>query len=231
MIGSLGASGVFAVADGASGLEAAHDRHLNVHDDDVEAVVRRRLDGPDRRPPVFNGAHLVPALLQQRDHQLAVDRVVFGNQDLQALCRRAAWPVCRQFGLSANGRGEDVRQRVEQIRVFDRFGQARLDADLPAALRMFGLSERSEHDDRRAGQVLIPLDFRREVEAIHFGHLTVGDDDVEACMWLPRLAQLRQGGARVVNGRRLHVPAREHGFEDAAVGRVVVDDQNAQALE
>jgi hypothetical protein len=70
--------GVGEATDPPGGLVPVHLRHLDVHEHDVEAVALRRLD---RLAPVGDREHLVPPLLEERDGDLLVHRVVLGQED------------------------------------------------------------------------------------------------------------------------------------------------------
>ena len=73
-----------ALADDAGGLEAAHLRHLHVHQDHVEAVagqaLERFLAGADHR-------HVVAPLRQQAHGHALVHDVVLRQQHLAAQVR------------------------------------------------------------------------------------------------------------------------------------------------
>ena len=78
------------------------------------------------------------------------------------------------------------------------------------------------------GQLAL-ADAADELHAVHFGHLQIGDDDVD------RLADAIQDGERLVSRRRLDDAGRAHAGqrpgEQIALVMVVVDDQEAQAAE
>ena len=63
-------------------------------------------------------------------------------------------------------------------------GHVVVQADLAAALDRIGRHQRGQADDRHVGGARIAPDRRGELEAVHVGHLDVGDDDVEAAVSL-----------------------------------------------
>ena len=71
---------VLAAADRARGLDAVHDRHLQVHEDDVGVAVRAAVDG---LLAVARDAHDLDAVagLEQAGDPDADDLVVVGDQD------------------------------------------------------------------------------------------------------------------------------------------------------
>ena len=68
-----------ALANRRRGLEAAHDRHLQIHEHDVEPF---RCDRLDRFLSVVDDGHVMTAPVQQPDGHSLVDDVVLGEQDL-----------------------------------------------------------------------------------------------------------------------------------------------------
>ena len=68
------------LADQAGRLEAAHLGHVHVHQHQVEALLLHRLD---RFAPVLRHPHRVPALGQDAERQLLVDRVVLRQEDAE----------------------------------------------------------------------------------------------------------------------------------------------------
>ena len=75
-------------------------------------------------------------------------------------------------------------------------------------------------------------DPRREGEAVHLGHHRVEQDQAERLAGVGRAPQLEEGGAAVLDASSAACPtAPRMVAEDAAVGRVVVDDQHGQVAE
>jgi len=73
-------------ADGRRGFEAAHVRHLDIHDDRVE---RMRFEGRDRFFAILRQRHDMALLLENPNGQPLIHFVVLGQEDAQALPRLA----------------------------------------------------------------------------------------------------------------------------------------------
>ena len=112
------------------------------------------------------------------EHQLLIHGVVLGKEDLLA---RAP----RMLGLEPGNSGDErlelgLRRRAErpqggvpQLQPVDRLYEIVPDSELAAALRVFVKIARAQHHQGGAGQGRIPLNRRRQCEAVHFRHLRV----------------------------------------------------------
>ena len=65
-------------ANAASGLEAIHHRHLDVHQDTVESTAQHRVE---RLLAVARADDRRPLVLEQRGDHLLVDQVVLDDED------------------------------------------------------------------------------------------------------------------------------------------------------
>ena len=93
-------------------------------------------------------------------------------------------------------------------------------------------ARRREQDHLDPAEPLVGADLARQREAVHVGHQRVGEHEMERSACRRRPATARRAPPRaLVDSRRLHPPAREHLLEDPPVGRVVVDDEHAQAAQ
>ena len=70
------------ITDGAGDRDAVHLRHVNVHQDEIEGAFQHGVEGFESVLGE-HGAHLV--LLEHRLGDLAVHRVVLGNENAQVL--------------------------------------------------------------------------------------------------------------------------------------------------
>ena len=68
----------FAFANDVRGFEAAHHRHLQVHQYEVEALARDEVDG---LLAVGGNRNRMPAVGEQAAGDLLIDDVVLGEQD------------------------------------------------------------------------------------------------------------------------------------------------------
>ena len=66
-------------ADRRSRLEAVHFRHLAIHQDKVEVLLRQLLDGG---PAVAGQSMSHPERVEHGAHDLLIDRVVLGDQNV-----------------------------------------------------------------------------------------------------------------------------------------------------
>ena len=89
-IGSAAAPSLLAVADRPASPRSRPSRASAGPSARRRTARRRRVDRLDRFAAVLDGLDGVPALLQQRRHQLAVDGVVFGDEDAERTQRRDA---------------------------------------------------------------------------------------------------------------------------------------------
>jgi len=69
------------LSDGAGGLKAVHDRHLAIHQHQIEGSVARRLD---RFLAVLDNGDDAIERLQEAGSDLLIDRVVFSKQNIQS---------------------------------------------------------------------------------------------------------------------------------------------------
>lgn len=124
--GDVDTRGFLSLADGASCFEAIEDRHLNVHQDDVELVFGRSVDG---ELTVADDRDIVPAFFEEKRGEFLVDGVVFGQEHSQTPVREERKVVDGGLfsldggGLSAEGRGA-LGERFEEVGVFDGRGDA-----------------------------------------------------------------------------------------------------------
>ena len=128
----------------------------------------RRLDRRHGVAAVLHRVDRVAALLQQRRHELAVDGVVFGDEDAQrsgAALRtspaRRQTSACRRVDTSNR-----VDERIQQIGMLDRLGQIRRRCRSGGSARASsGAPDRRQHHDRRVARARWSrLDLPRERE-------------------------------------------------------------------
>ena len=118
--------------------------------------------------------------------------------------------------------GEQPDQRVEQLRLAQRFGEE--GREQPRAALDVALAERAEQDHRQAGPDR--ADAPRKRHAVHAGHVHVEDGEVEGrpC----ERPQRRLGRSKAAVSAS---PLAGLERQDLAVGRVVVHDQQALACD
>ena len=84
-------SRVFVGTNSECGLVAVHDRHLAVHQHDVEFT---RLQDVKRLSPVDRNVHVAPERCEHRPGNVLVDLVVLGQQHAGTL---EVWQAVRDF--------------------------------------------------------------------------------------------------------------------------------------
>ena len=83
-----------------------------------------------------------------------------------------------------------------------------------------------EHHDGGSGEVLFGPDTANEVETVGVGHVHVCEDKTVGFADAVGAEEAIHGSIGTVRCIRLHPPAGEHAIQDAAVGGVVVDDED-----
>ena len=69
-------------------------------------------------------------------------------------------------------------EAIKQTGLFNRFNQVGLDSQLLQFGGTEGVAHGGEHDQARAGKSWVGFDRRRQVKAIHFGHLDIQERDI-----------------------------------------------------
>ena len=78
IVGEFGKAGLRLLrSDYRRRFEPAHLGHLHIHQDDVERLLLRALDG---EPAVVHDGDVMSLLFEHRGDQLLVGRVVFGHE-------------------------------------------------------------------------------------------------------------------------------------------------------
>ena len=210
-----------ALADLAGGFKAVHFRHLDIHEDDVE---RLAFDGLKAFDAVLGDIGLVAEFLKETRRDLLVDDVVIAEQHVERQGKGEDG-----FGLEGHvfaggrfGAGDGADEGIFQEQRFDGFSQA-TGKDGSFRAHAHG-SEQDEGEERGAGQL---ADFAREHDAIHAGHLHVEDGEIEGFA----LAHPFEGLGSAAGGAGDHAPLAGLQGEDAAVGGVIVHDEEAQVGE
>src|SRR3989442_1575791 len=117
-------------------------------------------------------------------------------------------------------------KRFLQFLLTDGLCQMDRNAKLPGALHVAALSRRGEHQDNWLGGAAFVPDSIGYHETIHFRHVAVENDYLKWTLMESCLSQSLQGRCSSVDDGHVHFPIRHDIAQDAAIGGVVVDDQD-----
>ena len=126
-------------------LEAAHFRHLHIHEYEVELFILKSSYGLST---VVGEDDTVPSLFEKASHEFLVDVVVFGDKYVEAV-------YIGLFGLYGWGRSRDRRmqcfgcrqQYFEQTGLLDGLGEITRDTKLSTLRGVSASLRRCEHHD------------------------------------------------------------------------------------
>jgi hypothetical protein len=161
--------------------QAAHVRHLQVHQDQVELA---RAELAYALGAVVGDRDLAAQALQEAPRHFLVDDVVLYQQHgctVLRCCRGLSWNNslhCFAFLRHAHYAGCSLRHWLSQrgIRALDqlalahRLGQARRHAQVRQHLQVFLAIHRGQHDDARLSETRFGTDATGEVHAVHRRH-------------------------------------------------------------
>jgi hypothetical protein len=219
--------GGLAGADLPRGAEAVHHRHLAVHEDQVEALLRERAHPLGA---VRDGAHLAAQRLEQHHGHAAVDLVVLAQQ-------HAARHVARRCGRRGGRRRRDrlAPQHGVERRAQVRAARGLVEAHRDRAVALLLGGERraggGEQDQPGLGQRGVAPDGAGHVHPGHARHHHVQHHQPVGRAGSVGAAQLVQRGGAVLALRRDAAPGCEVVEQDAPVGGVVVHHQDRHVAE
>ena len=206
-----------------AGLQPVHLGHLHVHQHHVVGLALDALDGLDA---VAGQVGAVAHLLQQPQRQLLVDHVVLGQQDAQRVARGHAGVDLRLGRRSARAARASLRQqrdqRVEQLALVQRLGQR---GGEQAARRS---SRRPSELNSTSGSVWPASRMRAASCAPSMPGMCMSR---MARSKRSRLAASGSACSGASVSLRHHAPLGGLQRQDAPVGGVVVDHQQALALQ
>ena len=221
-------------ADRRRRLEPVHLRHLNVHQHRVEAAPAPRVSSSASTAsrPLAATVTAWPRFSSRRTARRWFTALSSASN------RRSGRGDGGSKAPSSGADGARPAQRrpvqrrhdrVQQLRLLDRLGQARRHAQFPALRRLPLTPRRREHHQRRPRQAGPLPDLFGQAEAVHLRHHRVQQHQRERVARRQRALHLRQRRPRALGHRRPHAPVGEHFLQDAPVGRVVVHHQHRQA--
>ena len=206
----------FRGADPAGGLGPVHTGHGDIHQDQI---------GPQPGPafhrfrPVLREMQVERLVPQHLAQNQAVGRVVLcGEHDGAGLCG----PVRRRLGQHHRGRRgrgftANAVERAEKVgpwrRPLEHGGKV-----APRRIAVRVVAGGGEHQDRHG--VTAITDRLRQVQSVHFGHVVIGDHEVEAFADpFQRLGP--RGTTERLRPQHLHLL-----LEDRDIDRLIVDQQD-----
>ena len=215
------------------GLKAVEHGHLAIHQDQV---IRLRLDRLQRLFAVAGGVRLQVEFVQHAADDLGGNTVVLGDQDAEVTRDFERGQVLRHRCLALLSARLALREFVGQgglQRVTgDRFGEDALDTRIARNDLARCAAHAGEHDQQDVMvEAVIFLDLARQLHAGHAGHVLIEQDHIEVFLEV-RLGP--QQGQRLLarrNGANLQAPAAALLDQYLAAGVVVIDDQQASALQ
>ena len=208
-------------ADAAGGLEAIHNGHLAVHEDDVVGVKVEEAEGLLAIGCEVAG---VAGALEEGGDELGVNGIVLGDEDAgggDGGGRDRGSGDSR--GISG---GEDGGEEAAEGALHDGLGGDGGEevAVWPAAGG--DSADGGEEDDFHLGEAGEGDDLAGEVDAMHAGHLEIGEDEMEGRSGGGEAGEGLGGGDE---GLDLGLPAGEEAGDDFAVDGVVIDNHDAEA--
>ena len=129
--------------------------------------------------------------------------------------------------LACQGLGE----RFEQLVLSHGLRQILVDAGFIGQLCFVTACERSQHYHFHAGQMGVAAQRRRHRQAVHDRHLHIDDGNVERCVGARGGAHQFQGGGAMVGSGNVHLDCPQLHFKNAAIGRVILDQDDAPAAQ
>ena len=218
--GYVGALRLLLSANGGRRRQPVEDRHLNVHEHEIERCVG---EGRQDCLAVANDHHHMALLLQGVEGHPLIDAVILGQQDVQGtvgtrLCKRGdGGQRCRRV----RGATQGCQDGIPEFRLGDGLHQVPSDAHLPTASGIARQICRGQHQNRRPRQGRILLHVRGDGKAIHLGHVRVEQHERERLALRPGLCEPGECLPPAVDHGGPHLPATEHLLENASVGGII----------
>jgi len=211
-------------ANGGGGFEAVHFGHLDVHEDEIEVLQGEKFHG------FFSGLGNrdgVTVFFEEADGQELIDSVVFGEKDFKGreLLAGRARSNKHGDGSAMLPGAHDGLDGVEEIGAANRLGETGAHAQFPAASNVATKPTGGEHDDGGRREIGIGAEAFDESEAVHLWHVSVKKNKRERRGRITG-AEKTEGLWSAVSESGFQAPGEESLFEDAAIGGVVVDDED-----
>ncbi|MNS25638.1 hypothetical protein D3C72_575370 [compost metagenome] len=212
-----------------------HHRHLAVHQHTIEVCVTLQL--VERFCAVNGQAQLDPGALQQFTGQLAVQLIVFDQQQSRAtqaghgagtLAESRAGP-----GIGLGDLAEHRAQRLKQSGRRHRFGQyhRQMNAVPTGLFAGFLATERRDHDHRRRLRQFGGLHLPHRFHAVHARHAPIHQHQIIGQHLRFGVHQHGQCGPAALRDVHLHAKTARHAGQDLPRAGVVIDHQHTAAQQ
>ena len=209
----------------AGRFEAIHLRHLHVEKQYVVGLLFQRLEDFQA---VAGNVSAVPQLVQDTDTDLLVDGIVIGQEQMQ---RQAAGEIGverrrdRRFLLALNVDAQGPAHGIEQLRRVDRFMDGDRNTGGQWTRTITAGVPRRQQEQWRVTPGRLLADFLGQRETIFVRQFQIEDHGIKQIA----LRQQRERVAAVRSRFHGHAPILAALRDDAPVGGVVFDDQQALA--
>ena len=223
-------------ADDPGGLVAVHDRHLDVHQDEIEAFAPLRAD-PERVEGLFavaDDGELDARVLKERFHDFLVGGVVFRHQDADVMEQRRFHR--RGLGMQPPGVGHEAGL-VERDDGFVQPAQGHegQDGDLPVVLGGVPVGYGKDllarvlvHEDGGDGAPEGRAQRAQGIQRVGLRELAVEEQEVR--LLLGQLLRLAYGFLRVCGRKRINAEGREMAAKDFRLERRGAEDECMDGL-
>ena len=125
----------------------------------------------------------------------------------------------------------DPQDGLHQLALLEGLEQVGGDPQLTRPGQVAGAVSRGQQDDPRRGQLLPLANLGGQGQAVDVRHSAVKKHERVGMALRHAVPESVHGRHAVAGGRRLHLVAAQPLLEDAAVGRIVIDDQHRQPAE
>ena len=220
-------------ANGQRGFISIHDRHLDVHEDQINGQF---TDHPQRFQTIFGSADPIAQLFQHDTGGLAVDRMVVNHQDMLPLAQRCV--LVNGFGPLAPERQDQTMRSmqtipdgIEQIAGRNGFGQHRTNFQGSGIFRTQKSPHGGHQNDLERGKALAGTQGARQLQAVHAGHGVIKDDQVIGARVFGIMVQQAQRSHGAVGRLVLDPPGIQVFAEDPAVDGDIIDNQGTMVLQ
>ena len=167
----VNSSCAFHFADRGGRFVPVHFGHLDVHQDEIEALLRSERYG---FTAIWSYHNDVSLPFQDPDRNLLIYRVILGKQDSQSRSRPVRGSESgASYGHTRPSDLGSLEYRLEQLVLEDWLYQITPNAEIPALVSVVNVGGRAEHEDDGAAGRRAILNAAGQLEAVDAGHVSV----------------------------------------------------------